>query len=85
MRGRSDATATRGALLATFLAAFAALGAAQTPKDLVEAYYVTRTVGLADIPNCVPDELGGGEPSDTLRGGITGDCMLEGIVAPDES
>lgn len=63
------------ALLALLLAP--APAAAQTAKGLIAPYNIRfRNVTLSEIPNCGDD--------DVLSGGLTGECLLQGVLAPDE-
>jgi hypothetical protein len=66
--------------------AFAALvsPAAGQAKGIAETNRV-RTVTLSEIPNCLPEGVPDATPSDVLRGGIPGDCVLEGIITPDDT
>lgn len=72
------------ALLALGAAPAAVLVRAQTATGLIEEPR-DRAVGLDSIPNCVPVSLPNGEPSSDLRGGISGDCMLQEVVSPGET
>ncbi|GBG00280.1 hypothetical protein Rsub_12959 [Raphidocelis subcapitata] len=85
-RQRSGGMRVHARLLAIALVAAAAAHArAQLgiPTGLLETVQVTE-VRLAEIPGCAP-EGGSQKPSNYLRGGISGGCVLERVMSPDET
>lgn len=65
-------------LVALYVAALCAPAAGQ-PRGLAEEG-VTKTLQLSDVPGC---NVGSAGTTSDLRGGITGECVLEGIIGPD--
>jgi hypothetical protein len=85
MAGRGGMRARARLLAIALVAAAAAAARAQLgiPTGLLQEATVTE-VRLAEIPGCTP-EGGSQKPSNYLRSGISGGCVLERVLSPDEA
>lgn len=79
---RRAAVPAAALLLAALLAA--PLASCQTTKGLLTPDSIrVRNVSLSDIPACLLDTAATDDAF--LRGGLSGDCVLQGVLAPDET
>jgi len=78
------AAAVRLALFSLVALAVMISPAAGQAKGIAESNRL-RNVSLSAIPNCLPEGVPDATPSAVLRGGITGDCVLEGVITPDDT